>query len=371
MRAKVDALRPEALAPQIAEAAQADWAWFQARSAAFVGGHCPLCGPDSAPEPRGGAAPAVYALPSGVLYQRCAHCATLFMSPRPTAEIYAAYYPSSRLMQVFAQRIFMASAQARHELIYKERLARMLNYFSPGSTLGQRGDYVEIGAGSGAFAALVQETGFFGRVIAIEPNADCAADCRQKGLDVLEQSVEQVDLALLQKAQLIACFETLEHLTEPANFIQTLFDKMPAGALLVLTTPNGLGFDIQELGAHSTTLGWTHVHLFNPISLAALLRKSGFSVLDVLTPGILDVDLVARAYEKQKQSQELPPRGWLENLLLGTDEKAKDDFQQFLCAHGMSSHMWAVARKPVVWEHLGSAGQAAHHLGGVAQGQGI
>lgn len=357
-RATVNAIRPDSLAEKTAKAREHDHAWFCNQAPFFKTGFCPVCEAGSLPDKT------THISPSGATYKRCQTCGTLCMTPHPTEAQYAAYYPQSQLMRLFAEDIFKQSAQARHELIYAQRLKRMLGLcraLSPTSALSVSptalsqnaaagrlgGAYIEIGAGSGVFASLVQESGFFDKVIAIEPNADCATDCRNNKLYVVEKMAEQVDfqaIAAPLPIKAVGLFETLEHLTNPRAFLNNLSSQLPVGTLLFLSTPSSMGFDVVELGGASTALGWTHVHLFNPYSIQLLLEQCGFSAESISTPGLLDVDLVARAC-KQGMHTASP---WLTHLLTHEDtatETAREDFQNFLVAHNMSSHMWAVGKK--------------------------
>ena len=207
----------------------------------------------------------------------------------------------------------------------------------------ERESFLEIGAGSGVFAKLVKDSNRFSRCIVVEPSPCLAESCRENGLDVIEKPIEEIDdETVFSDVSLVGCFELLEHLINPVAFVKKMYSLLPRGGILCLTTPNGLGFDILELKEKSTTLGLTHINLFNPKSLALMLENIGFTILDIATPGILDVDLVYRYYAKDSVSSQ---ESWLKHFLLtGTDEM-KQAFQGFLASSNQSSHMWAVCRK--------------------------
>lgn len=106
--------------------------------------------------------------------------------------------------------------------------------------------------------------------------------------------------------------------------------------MLTLTTPNGFGFDVLELQGLSTTLGFTHINLLNSKSLEMLLSQTGFEVVEICTPGLLDVDFVYRAYSDKNC---LSRHGWLKNFLLSADDNTKCKMQEFLIDTNQSSHM--------------------------------
>lgn len=201
------------------------------------------------------------------------------------------------------------------------------------------GRYAEIGAGSGLFAHLVRESGIFDRVTAVEPSASLAADCRALGLEVLERPVEDLDEDM--QVDVVASFEVIEHLFSPGDFVDHMYRILAPNGLCILTTPNGLGLDVLELGAASTTVGPTHMTLFNPDSITRLMRARGFRVLETATPGKLDVSLLREGW----RGGAAPSSPFLFHCLCEAAQGVAEAFQQFLCNNLLSSHMWVVAQK--------------------------
>jgi hypothetical protein len=111
----------------------------------------------------------------------------------------------------------------------------------------------------------------------------------------------------------------------------------------VLSCPNGEGFDIATLGARALAVDAEHVNLFNPASLERLVASSGFDVLEVTTPGRLDAEFVRDA--ALRGEIDLTRDGFLKRVLLDEWDRLGWPFQQFLAAHGLSSHMWLAARR--------------------------
>jgi hypothetical protein len=115
------------------------------------------------------------------------------------------------------------------------------------------------------------------------------------------------------------------------------------GGLLVVSCPNGQGFDISVLGAVSLAIDPEHINLFNPKSLSLLVRSCGFEVLEVSTPGRLDAEFVRTAALEGKF--DLSGNPFLKRVLIDEWDALGWPFQQFLAANGLSSHMWLAARK--------------------------
>jgi SAM-dependent methyltransferase len=200
---------------------------------------------------------------------------------------------------------------------------------------------VDVGAGFGTFGEEMKRVGFFDRVIAVEPAPGLAATCRSKGLEVIEEPIEKVTLA---KATVVTCFELIEHLFSPEQFLRACGRVLSKDGLLILTTPNIAGFDLRLLGAISENIDAPeHLNYYHPASLRRLLERCGFLVVEILTPGRLDAELVRK--KALAGLVDLTNSPFLRRVLLDDWETLGGPFQDFLAEQGLSSHMWAVARK--------------------------
>jgi 2-polyprenyl-3-methyl-5-hydroxy-6-metoxy-1,4-benzoquinol methylase len=308
-----------------------DIARLHARSKEFVTVACTACG-----EPDGTVAFEKF----GFQFKECRRCRTIYMSPRPSETLLADYYAQSENYAYWAKHIFPASEASRREKIHKPWLERVVSYCQ---RFGMpRGTLVEVGPGFGTFASVATESGQFRRVLAVEPTPEMAAACRERGVAVVQRRVEEVSDEI-DGADVLVAFEVVEHLFEPRRFIAQCARLLRPGGLLVVSCPNGQGFDIAMLGACALAVDAEHVNLFNPESLSALLQGSGFEVLEASTPGRLDAEFVREA--ALKGEIDLAGDPFLKRVLLDEWDRLGWPFQQFLAANGLSSHMWIAARK--------------------------
>jgi SAM-dependent methyltransferase len=321
---------PELLAGQEAAFAR-DVERLKARRAEFVETPCPACAADD-PEP--------WFEKFSFGYARCRSCGTIYMNPRPSPEVMASYYDASENYRYWAEHIFKASEAVRLEKLHRPRLERILGYCErfaiPRETL------LEVGPGFGTFAALAQESGFFKRVVVVERTPEMAAACRERGLDVIEAPLEAV-AGRIPPAEVVAAFEVVEHLFAPRDFFTASARLLAPGGLLVVTCPNGEGFDIATLGAESPAVDPEHVNFFNPRSLAQLAEQSGVEPIAVETPGRLDAEFVRDAALAGRI--DLSGQPFLKRILMDEWNRLGDPFQRFLAAEGLSSHMWLAARR--------------------------
>jgi SAM-dependent methyltransferase len=181
----------------------------------------------------------------------------------------------------------------------------------------------------------------FARVIGVEPTPDLAATCRARGIEMIEKPIEQVTLDVA--VDVVASFEVIEHLFAPRAFIEQCARVLRPGGLFIVTCPNVKGFDVQVLQAASDTVDVEHLNYFHPASLARLLEACGFEVIESSTPGKLDAELVRK--KALAGLFDLSSNEFLRELLIDRWDELGADFQEFLAAHRLSSHMWLVARK--------------------------
>jgi len=328
-------IRPESLMEQQAAHFASDVARLLTQSSQFVAVACPACGAD-------GAEPAFDK--DGFSYLTCDTCETLYLSPRPTPELLHQYYANSENYRFWAENIFPASEDARRDRIFRPRVKRLLELCARHDTTMDV--LVEVGAGFGTFCQEVQRSAAFRQVIAVEPTPELAARCREREITVINKPIETVQDGELSEVDVIASFETIEHLFNPGDFLHACARRLRPGGLLVLTCPNGQGFDVLVLGERSDTVDAEHLNYFNPRSLRRLVTAAGLDVLEVLTPGELDVQLVRR--KTLSGEYDVSDSPFLRRVLVEEWDRLSDPFQDFLAANLLSSHMWLVARKPRV-----------------------
>jgi 2-polyprenyl-3-methyl-5-hydroxy-6-metoxy-1,4-benzoquinol methylase len=201
---------------------------------------------------------------------------------------------------------------------------------------------MEIGAGFGTFAALAQESGTFEHIVVVEPTPEMAQACRDRGVHVINKRIEDISTEI-DRVDVAVAFEVIEHLFEPRHFLRQCARRVKPGGLLVLSCPNGQGFDIALLGSISLAIDPEHVNLFNPRSLSLLVESCDFEVLEVSTPGRLDAEFVHTAIEAG--TFDMPHDPFLKRVLVDEWDRLGWPFQQFLAENGLSSHMWIAARR--------------------------
>ncbi|MCP5304062.1 MAG: methyltransferase domain-containing protein [Chromatiaceae bacterium] len=143
-------------------------------------------------------------------------------------------------------------------------------------------------------------------------------------------------------ADLVCLFDVIQRSAEPARLLGEVARRMRPGGLLLASCRSGTGFDVLTLGGASNSIfPFDHVCLPSPEGMRGLLQQSGLELLELTTPGMLDIQLVRAA------EQELPRDRYFQRYLLEHGGPEMDErFQLFLQQNNLSSHLRVVARKP-------------------------
>lgn len=280
-------------------------------------------------------------------YVTCPKCDTFYVNPRPTRTQLEHFYKNSLTYQFWNEYVFPASEEVRREGIFKPRArsvaALIEKYEVETRTL------LEVGCGFGLFCEEVGRLDVFDDVIGVEPTPYLAECCRKRGLKILEDTIENIAIPPCS-VDVIASFETVEHLRSPSEFFWECHRMLSANGLLVFTCPNGKGFDIETLGPLSDSVDHEHLNYFNPESIRLLLKNCGFTAIEISTPGRLDAELVRKKVFDGMLDLDGAP--FLKRVLIDDWEKTGAAFQQFLAENMLSSHLWVVAVKESRFEKL-------------------
>lgn len=323
-------IRPDRTDAEVNRLASIDFKKVLDRRGEFVDVNCPACDANEHD---------LFFKRAGYSFLKCSNCDTVYVSPRPTNEILSYYYLNSLSDKFWSESIYPETDKARLEYIVKPRVERVISlcnkYHVSQNTL------MDVGSGFGTFCLEMKNSGKFKNIIAVEPIPSLAQSCRDKGLEVSEEFVVNLQS---QSVDVITAFELLEHLFDPAEYLYGLSNKIERGGLLFATTPNIKGFDIFILKDKSDhTMAPAHLNYFHPKSLSLLLERLGFEVLEVQTPGKLDAELVRKKVLNNVITLDDQP--FLKRILIDEHEHYMDSFQQWIADNGLSSHMWVVARK--------------------------
>lgn len=274
----------------------------------------------------------------GFKYDECDNCRSLFMNPRPDSQTFAAFYEKAPSNHYWSAKFFPAVAEVRREKIFKPRAQGIFNLLQKNGKNPQV--IMDVGAGAGIFLEEWRKLQPQADLRAVEPGDALSEVCRSKNLKVLQTTAENAQ-AWHGQADLVVCFEVIEHVHQVDDFLSSLVALAKPGGSVVVSGLGIDGFDIQMLWKNSKSISPPHhINFMSVDGFTRAFKRSGLTEIEVLTPGLLDVDILKNA---MKENIWEPDRWW--ELVFSRGDECLRDLQEFLRKHQLSSHLWAVGTK--------------------------
>lgn len=267
------------------------------------------------------------------VYRKCLACSTLFLSPRPTVEMLHEFYGKSEGLRFWNSKI-LQETDARKKHVFDPRIRWVLSTCDMHNVSCDR--YLDYYTKYQYFIKAIGETSGFSTLHTYRPNnalKEYLNDNNYRTVKALEP----------QAYSAITAFEIFDRFFDPAQVLAGLYDTLTKDGLLFITTLSASGFDIRLLNEKSRSIvPPIHLNIFSVEGMIRLLESQKFEILELSSPGSLDVDLVTTAMQSHPDLK-LPPV--IDDLMKHRDETIKNDFQEFLQRALLSSHMRVVARK--------------------------
>ncbi len=259
----------------------------------------------------------------GLGYGRCPETGSLFLNTLPEASVWASVLSDVSKRRQSPDGFHAGVAGSRTENVYMPKLDWIQ------STVQIQGaenpTLIEVSGPSSRFTSLLKSSGSFREV----------------------QPLNEMDLILGKApssapAQAGVMLESLDHVNDPAQLLKAVRERLAPNGLLFVTSLVASGFDMALLGFENLYLcPPDRTNCFTLKGLERFLSDGGFQLIEVSTPGVLDVEIV-QAHLNQKPNLALSS---LERDVMMSDPDVKQAFQSFLQKAGMSSFARIVGRK--------------------------
>ncbi|HEX8277219.1 MAG TPA: class I SAM-dependent methyltransferase [Segetibacter sp.] len=228
---------------------------------------------------------------------KCDNCTLRFTQHVPDEELIGAYYRSADyvshtdtkkgLINTLYHRVRNYTVNSKRDLIKKV-------------TGLKQGVLLDVGAGTGAFANVMHQSGW--HVTGLEPDETA----RTNALNAYQlQLGELKNLHQLpaQTYDAITLWHVLEHVHELHNYLEKFFEILKPAGRLIIAVPNYCSFDAEYYNncwaAYDVP---RHLYHFSPKSMQLLLEQKGFYI-EAHKPMWFDSFYVSMLSEKDKNGK--------------------------------------------------------------------
>jgi SAM-dependent methyltransferase len=192
----------------------------------------------------------------------CPACDLAYASPVPSPEALARAYDEAAFDS--AEEARYAAGSYAHEL--RDALAG----------LPDRRGALDIGTGEGAFLAELLRLGFTG-VGGVEPSSAPIEVADPAVAALIEHDVFRPGIRDPGSLSLVTCFQTIEHVPDPAALVRDAAALLKPGGVLVLVCHDRRATINRLLSMRSPIIDVEHMQLFSPRSVDELLRRGGLT----------------------------------------------------------------------------------------------
>lgn len=279
---------------------------------AQVTAHCPGCGSDNHS--------AIYDV-DGIAYHRCGSCSSLFAGKRPTQDAIDAFYGSSDAALYWKDHVVAPSLADRkaHYVAPLQAWVQDVVREAFGEPVPQVVEYMP--------SYYSNLAGMGSEVLSVLP----------KHMDVLASDVA------VGSASVLGMFDVIDRVVDPKAVLQQAASYLKQDGVLCLTVNTGSGFEYQVLGNASHRLVLPdRLNLLSIGAIERLLEAVGFEVLELSTPGKLDMSIIEKTV---RAHPEVSFPHFITYLLSQRNGGVHTSLQSFIQLNNLGSFVRIAARK--------------------------
>ena len=258
-------------------------------------------------------------------YSRCPQTGSLFLADLPEPREWAALLKEVSRYRRSPEAFHQGLAHSRVENVYRPKLEWLQETLRLQDLTRPR--LLEVVTPPSDLTPFLRESAAFSEVLTA---------------DEMELAHGDPDPGAAGSVQAALLLESLDRVDDPERLLGGVARRLARGGLLFVTALAASGFDLAVLGLRNRYLyPPDRTNCFTLQGLTMLLERFGFSLVEVSTPGVLDVEIV-QEHRRLDPALELSA---FERQVLEAAPDTKAAFQQFLQQWGMSSFARMVARK--------------------------
>ncbi len=197
---------------------------------------------------------------------RCDACDLIYATPVPAMDGLADAYEAAAFDS--------GEEAARAAKTYIAHIMRRVH------RLPDRAGALDIGTGDGAFLERLLENGFTG-VAGVEPSDAPIRAAKEHIRPLIRKGIFHESDFQPESFSLVTCFQTLEHLPDPAAVCAAAFRLLKPGGAFAVACHNHRAFSAKLLGMNSPIFDIEHLQLFSPRGVTRLFETGGFKEIEV------------------------------------------------------------------------------------------
>jgi 2-polyprenyl-3-methyl-5-hydroxy-6-metoxy-1,4-benzoquinol methylase len=160
----------------------------------------------------------------------------------------------------------------------KKTFARAYKHIAP--FLPDKGNLLEVGSYCGLFLTEAKRHGW--KVTGIEPSRWAANHAKSiSGHTVINATLEAAAPALTEQYSVVVSWDVLEHVRDPAEWLQIINGKLVNGGILALSTLDMDSWFPRLMGHRWPWIMEMHLFYFDSAILQQMFHEAGFEVLRV------------------------------------------------------------------------------------------
>ena len=233
---------------------------------------------------------------------KCNVCGSESVNPVPSEAALIDYYNNGKC-NIMLDQLLKSRNKKSNNFITEDRVNVVLDLISRIDKSEIK--VLEIGCGSGVFLSKLKY--FIAKhfpeqkidLAGIDIDANAIESSEDKDLKLTVANAETYLKTVSARYDIILHFELIEHLADPYEFMGCLHRLLSADGVMYFSTPNGDGLEMLASGyndfrllAHSI-FPPMHLNAFSVANIGHFAIRSGFKVVDVWTPGKLDIDMLS------------------------------------------------------------------------------
>lgn len=213
-----------------------------------------------------------YGIPGSFPVRRCRECSLIYLSPRPSVEEMARYYPTRYAPYQLAEANASNFLQRWNRRYSENKKVRAVEkYITP------KGRALDIGCATGDFLDRLRDRGW--EVVGVEMNDEAASYGRTHlRLDIFTGQLEEAGFAK-NSFSLITMWHVLEHVHNPLDTLDEVARILSPGGVFVLAVPNPDSLEARLF--RRFWAGWDvprHLHIFSRSLLQQVLHSRGWRI---------------------------------------------------------------------------------------------